>query len=337
MVYLRVPPFRAANGPLFRMKSLSHLPQRLAWVPTPLAGLALGLASLGWCIENLGGFAGRAQLAGAVLGLGLLCILCGKFLLHPRLLREDLAHPVIGSLLPTSAMTTMLVAKALSEFFPEFSQGLWLFAVTAHAGMLCSFILHRARGFRLNHLLPSWFVPPVGIIVAALTCPAAEQLWLARLLLGFGLFSLAVLLPLTLYRLLFGSDIPDAAKPTLAILAAPASLALAGYLSVSETPSLFVVALLFGVAVLLTLVVWLAFLRLLRLPFSPGFSAFTFPMVIGATAQFKVAQYLSAQGIWGDEAVWVVILARIELGVAIAIVGYVCLRYLLFFCQPRTV
>ncbi len=316
------------------MNSLLSLSRRLAGAPTPLAGLALGLASLGWCAENLGGFDGRAQLIGAILALGLLCVLAGKFLLHPHLLREDLAHPVIGSLLPTSSMTTMLIAKALSASLPVITQGIWLLAVTAHLGLLLSFIQHRARGFRLNHLLPSWFVPPVGIIVAALTCPSGEFLWLARLLLAFGLCSLAVLLPLMLYRLVFGSEIPDPAKPTLAILAAPASLALAGYLSVSEQPAPAVVALLFGVAVMLTLVVWLTLLRLVRLPFSPGFSAFTFPMVIGATAQFKLAQHLAAQGIWPEGVGYIETLARIELGVAGLVVGFVCLRYLQFFRQP---
>ncbi|MCW1889915.1 hypothetical protein OK016_13235 [Vibrio chagasii] len=33
----------------------------------------------------------------------------------------------------------------------------------------------------------------------------------------------------------------------------------------------------------------MAFFKLLRLPFSPGYAAFTFPIVIGATALFKIA------------------------------------------------
>lgn len=321
------------------MISRSRVAHRLAGAPTPLAGLALGLASLGWCSENLGGFDGRAQLVGAVLALGLLAVLFAKFVLHPQRLREDLAHPVIGSLLPTSSMTAMLVAKALSGFAPGFAQGLWLLAVGAHLALLLSFIRHRARGFRLSHLLPSWFVPPVGIIVAALTCPDPGLLGLARALLAFGLCSLAVLLPLMLYRLLFGGAIPDAAKPTLAILGAPASLALAGYLAVSAHPEPAFVVGLSAVAVVLTLTVWLALLRLLRLPFSPGFSAFTFPMVIGASAQFKLAQHLAGQAGYDGvvSARLVEALARFELYVATAIVAYVCWRYLQFYCRPRFV
>ena len=92
-----------------------------------------------------------------------------------------------------------------------------------------------------------------------------------------------------------------------------------------------------AVAVVLTLTVWLALLRLLRLPFSPGFSAFTFPMVIGASAQFKLAQHLAGQAGYDGvvSARLVETLARFELYVATAIVAYVCWRYLQFYCRPR--
>jgi tellurite resistance protein TehA-like permease len=39
----------------------------------------------------------------------------------------------------------------------------------------------------------------------------------------------------------------------------------------------------------LTAIVYVAFTRLLVLPFSPGYAAYTFPMAIGATALFKAS------------------------------------------------
>lgn len=71
--------------------------------------------------------------------------------------------------------------------------------------------------------------------------------------------------------------------------------------------------------------------RLLRLPFSPGYAAFTFPLVIGATALFKVGHLLEQ---WPQAAHYVEqinLLAHFELGAATLIVGYVALRYLMFF------
>ncbi|AZN37357.1 TDT family transporter [Iodobacter ciconiae] len=305
--------------------------QSLVAAPTPMAGLALGLASLGWCWENGGDFSGNAQLSGAVIAGVLLLILAFKFVFHPRLLLNDLAHPVVGSVVPTFAMAIMVVSKAAGRFAPGFAEGLWLFAVLLHMVFLATFIWYRAKNFEIHQMVPSWFVPPVGIIVADVAFPGGQFAALADGLLWFGIFCYAVMLPLMLYRLIFSHEVPDAAKPTIAILAAPASLSLAGYLTVTAEPSLLVVALLFGIAVLMTGIIYLAFFKLLTLPFSPGYAAFTFPMVIGATALFKVSSLLEQWEFaapYVDQVQW---LAQFELGVATVVVGYVALRYAMFF------
>ncbi|WP_219604777.1 TDT family transporter [Aeromonas caviae] len=303
----------------------------LAAAPTPMAGLALGIASLGWCWENAGQFDGRLQLLGAAIAAVLLLVLTFKFLIHPRLLWQDLAHPVVGSVVPTYAMGTMVVSKAVGLLAPTLGQGLWLFAVIIHLVFLATFVWHRARAFEIHHMVPSWFVPPVGIIVADVAYPGGPFASLATGLLWFGMACYGLMLPLMLYRLIFSHEVPDAAKPTIAILAAPASLSLAGYLTVSQDPSLLLVAVLLGIAVLMTGIIYLAFIKLLRLPFSPGYAAFTFPLVIGATALFKVSHLLSQWPQAARYAKQLHQLAYLELGVATLVVGYVALRYLMFF------
>ncbi|WP_324044796.1 TDT family transporter [Aeromonas caviae] len=303
----------------------------LAAAPTPMAGLALGIASLGWCWENAGQFDGRLQLLGAAIAAVLLLVLTFKFLIHPRLLWQDLAHPVVGSVVPTYAMGTMVVSKAVGLLAPTLGQGLWLFAVVVHLVFLATFVWHRARAFEIHHMVPSWFVPPVGIIVADVAYPGGPFASLATGLLWFGMACYGLMLPLMLYRLIFSHEVPDAAKPTIAILAAPASLSLAGYLTVSQDPSLLLVAVLLGIAVLMTGIIYLAFIKLLRLPFSPGYAAFTFPLVIGATALFKVSHLLSQWQQAARYAEQLHQLAYLELGVATLVVGYVALRYLMFF------
>ena len=59
-----------------------------------------------------------------------------------------------------------------------------------------------------------------------------------------------VVLELGWGRLIFGQTVPTAAQPTIAILAAPASLSLAGYLTVNQQPTILLVGLL-GVASLI--------------------------------------------------------------------------------------
>ncbi|EJB0230341.1 TDT family transporter [Vibrio vulnificus] len=296
--------------------------------PTPMAGLALGIASLGWSWENLATLNSYGQWISAAIASGLLVILAIKFLFHRHLLQQDLAHPVVGSVVPTFAMGTMVVSNSLGHFFPVAGDVLWLVAVVLHIVFLVSFLYHRAQNFELHHMVPSWFVPPVGIIVADVSFSGNPALApIAHGALVFGMVAYAVMLPLMIYRFMFTHEVPDAAKPTMAIMAAPASLSLAGYLTVTAQPSPVIIALLFGIAVLMTAIIYLAFVKLLRLPFSPGYAAFTFPMVIGATALFKMANWMQQAGLSDHYVEQVRMLAGVELLVATVVVGYVAVQY----------
>lgn len=307
---------------------LHRLQTRLGRLPTPLAGLALAIASLGWCLENILTADGLAKQAGALIAALLLAPLTLKFVRFPRLLWQDLSHPVVGSVVPTLAMGWMVVSHALGSLLPAGGVALWLLAITLHVLFLCSFIFHRLRDFNPQQLVPGWFVPPVGLIVADVAVPGHDWLPLASLILDFGLICYAIMLPLMLCRLIFGQTVPAAAQPTIAILAAPASLSLAGYLTVSQSPSILLVGLLAGIALLMTVLIYVSFFQLLRLPFNPGYAAFTFPMVIGATALFKLAHQCALWGLDGAELGWILALARVELLVASVVVAYVALRYL---------
>ena len=303
-----------------------------AKLPSPMGGLALAIASLGWTWESvMPSLNGWGQLMGAAIASVLLILLAAKFILHPSVLKNELSHPVVGSVIPTFAMALMVVSNLLGHYFPHAGLILWLTAIAIHVIFLGAFIYFRAIDFKLEHMVPSWFVPPIGIIVAAVSFPSNGAPWLVNLILAFGMLAYLVMLPLMLYRLIFCQAVPDAAKPTIAILAAPASLSLAGYLTVCEQPSIALVAVLASIAVLMTAVIYLAFFHLLKLPFSPGYAAFTFPMVIGATALFKTAHWLAQFSQMNELSQWVKLLADFELGVATLVVCYVAIRYLIHY------
>jgi tellurite resistance protein TehA-like permease len=304
--------------------------EKLINAPTPMAGLALGIGSLGWCWESFTDLNGMGQIIGAIIAGCLLSILALKFIFHNQLIREDLAHPVVGSVVPTFAMGCMVVSNCIGQFFPLAGDGIWLIAVLLHVVFLICFIYHRAKAFELDHMLPSWFVPPVGIIVADVSFSGNPVLAIiAGACLWFGMVSYAIMLPLMIYRFMFASEIPDAAKPTMAIMAAPASLSLAGYLSITEAPSPVIISLLFGIAILMTVVIYLAFFKLLKLPFSPGYAAFTFPMVIGSTALYKTASWMASHHLTEQYAEQVSTIASFELLVATLVVSYVAYQYVI--------
>lgn len=307
-----------------------------AAIPTPLAGLALGIASLGLGLENALPLHSFGQSIGALLAFCMLLCLACKFLLHPALLQQELRHPVLGSILPTFAMSLMLVAKTLGTWHAAAGETLWLAAVALHLTLMLFFSYHRLQSLVLHQMVPSWFVPFVGVILAAATMPHPKYHTATYALLVFGMGSYAVLLPVMLYRLIFSQEVADAAKPTIAIMAAPASLSLVGYLALEPNPSLLLCSALLGIALLMTGLVYLAFFKLLRLPFTPAFAAYTFPMAVGATALYKVAERLALYPEAAAYARQLGGMAVVEVVIASLIVCYVCLRYFLHYvCKGR--
>lgn len=308
---------------------LGQMPARFRSLPTPMAGLALGIASLGWCMENALTLNGWGQVTGAVIASALLLMLVARYVFHLDTLINDVKHPVLGSIVPTFAMATMVISRALLGALPQFAIGLWCFAVALHVFFLAGFLFYRCKEDIMHHMVPSWFVPPVGIIVADVTFPGVASLHpLAMVLLYIGMVAYAIILPVMMYRLIFHPEVPNAAKPTIAIMAAPASLSLAGYLTVEPQPNLLIVAILLGIAVLMTVAIYFAFWKLLRLQFSPGYAAFTFPMAIGATALYKTAHLVQAIPGGAAYAHQITTLAHIELAVAFVVIAYVFILYM---------
>lgn len=303
----------------------------LSFAPTPMAGLALGIASLGCSWTYLSWVPSSVKYITALIGAMLLLLLLGKFVLQPSLLSKDLKHPVVGSVVPAFAMALMMITISLEDFMPKLGIGLWLIAIALHVLFLVTFIYHRCKSFTITDMVPSWFVPSVGIIVAAISCPSAFFQPFAVGVLWFGIVFYLMLLPVMIYRLAYCGTLPDQAKPTFVILAAPASICLAGYLTVIDDPSKSVVVVLLVTALIKTAVIYRFGLRLMSLPFSPGYAAFTFPLAVGATALFKVQEQCI---IWGVSNVLVHslgVLAVVELFIASLVVLYVVFRYVYYY------
>lgn len=300
--------------------------QRSQHIPSPLAALALGLASLGGCLDTALQLDGMVQRASALLACGLVALVVLKFCVNPHVLRQELAHPILGSVLPTLAMALMIVSVALPA---SIALPLWCGAVLVHSCLFVAFLRYRLPNLQLSQLIPGWFVPPIGIVTAVATSPDAISPQLIASLFWFGFIAYLLMLPIMLYRLRYGGQLPVAAKPSFAILAAPASLCLTGYLSFAINPSAWLVLPLLLLALLMTAIIYIALPSLLRLPFTPAFAAYTFPLVIGATALFKVSAVLQ-QWQWSQLATMVYWLAYVELLIATLVCSYVAYRFVLF-------
>lgn len=316
-----------------RLRPVSPWLNALSHCPVPLAGLALAIASLGNALDSALPLHGYARALLGSIALCCLLLLTASALLAPRRIHQVLMHPVAGGIVPTFCMGWMVVTRALHDAAPALMGLLWSMAVVLHLCALIRFAYCRWQAHCWQHMAPSWFIPPVGIIVAALSCPSASYHTLCLWLLGLGMVNLTILMPLMLYRLLMHPPLDMAAQPTLAILAAPVSLALAGYLTGVAAPSLWLCGLLGSIAVLMTVLVYLLLFALLRQPFIPAFAAFTFPTVISAIALQKLTQLPALSQLFPALSRYIGVAANIELAVACVIVGYVSAGFIKLACQ----
>ena len=110
----------------------------------------------------------------------------------------------------------------------------------------------------------------------------------------------------------------------LTILAAPASISLAAYFQQFES-RFGIVLTLFIVAQILYLLVLSKLPSALQLPFYPSYAAFTFPLVISATATNGVIHYFEQNGLSTN---WLETYFYFQLTFSAIIVFYVLIRYI---------
>ncbi len=227
-------------------------------------------------------------------------------------------------------MALMLISHVVAQKYLIAGTILWVIACMAHIVFMCCFFYYRLRDPDFNHILPSWYVPPIGIVVASLAVPLSVLHPVGVVFVVFGLICYLLMLPIVLYRLIIGSYVEPDRQPTLAVLAAPPSLILAGYLTVVQNPNPFFVISLLSIAILMTIIVYLLLFQLLKLPFSASFSALTFPLVISAVATHKVTVCLPTL-FERSHLYWLSCFSTVEAVIALVIVIYVTYHYFCFF------
>lgn len=301
---------------------------KLGKIPAPFAGLGLGFAGLG---SVTGLFMPTAGLLFSSLACIVLFLFSLKIIFNFKAFSNDLKHPVFSSIIPTFTMGLMIVSNFISKGNFVVGKYIWLSAIVLHFIFFINFLAVIIKGKSFQNIVPSYFIPPVGIVVACISGKMFNLPTLCATIFYFGFFSYMITLILVLTRLYKG-ELPKPKQPTLAIMAAPASLCLAGLLTISKTPNLIILYILAPLSVIMTLFVYFRMFKLLKIPFNPGYSAYTFPLVISAVGTLKLAGFLGkSANSWSP---YVKQFGLIELYIAVAIVVYVGFRYLHFYLIP---
>jgi len=315
------------------------LGERVRRVPIAMSGLGLALGSLG---NLLAAYSPVARSVCGLLSATVIGLVIARIALDWDGVKRETANPAVLAVAPTFTMALMVLSTYMAEFGSTAAYAIafaiWASAVLLQFGIVGLFMWRHLRGFRLQRVLPSWFVTFVGYVVAAVTSPVfgAEPFGLAIVVIGMGAYGL--MLPLIYYRLLNIGRPDEPVSPTLTILVAPGSLALAGYLAVAAQPETSIVYVLLAITAASMVIVLSQMSRLLWLRFYPSCSAMSFPFVITAIAVRGAERALSvAPDATGSavSSVLATVAPATEL-LAVGMVAYVMVRYASYLFLRRS-
>ena len=194
-------------------------------MPLALTGLALGVGGIfnAWTI-----FTGIKYFAyiGALISSILILTIITKIFSSFGDFLNDLEHPVAGSTIPTLDMAVMVISSSVVQFVKPLGIAMWFTAIAVHVIFAFTFLAHRINLKDLHHILPSWFVPPVGIVVAAVTGTNMGFPQVSQVIVYIGTVLYIILFPFIFYRIIFHDPLADDRFPAFAVMGAPANLCL---------------------------------------------------------------------------------------------------------------
>lgn len=293
-------------------------------LPLPAVALFLALAATGNLVASYGDT--YRNIFGIIAGIFFILLLI-KIIKYSNKVREELDNPVIASVFPAFSMGIMLIATYIKPLVPSLGFIVWIIGLILHIILILYFSRKFLLNFNIKKVFPSWYIVYVGIVVGAVTAPAFDMAHIGRMVFWFGFISYLILLPIILYRITKVKEISEPALPTITILAAPASLCLAGYMNSFQNKNMFILWLLLALSQFTLLCVLIQLPKLLKLPFYPSYSAFTFPLVISALSLKLTNAFLINAG---KEIAILKYIVKFEELLAVIMVLYVLLRYIVF-------
>ncbi|EZR39114.1 TPA: TDT family transporter [Staphylococcus aureus] len=299
---------------------------RLQKAPLVTSGLILGLLGLGNLLKDI------SLVLNAICGIfalfiwvHLLCTILNNF----KNVKEQLNTPLVSSVFTTFFMSGFLGTTYLNTYFSDVTiitsliTPLWLLCLMGIMIHMIIFSIKYLKEFSLENVYPSWTVLYIGIAIAGLTAPISGFYLIGKLSVIYGFLATCIVLPIVFKRLKT-YPLQTSIKPNTSTICAPFSLVAAAYVITFPKANDLIVIILLVLAQFFYFCIIFKLPKLLKEPFSPVFSAFTFPLVISATALKNSLPVLTYPEIWE----W---LLFFEITLATLIVLRVFLGYVHFF------
>lgn len=258
----------------------------IAHLPLPLFASTMGLSGLALVWYRADELWGRgiifAETMASLAAMALIAMVCGylvKIYMYKDKALADITHPIRVNFLP--AISIALILQGMLAAPGEWSLILWGSGAVLHLlfmlGMVSSWLL---RQFDLNMLNPSWFIPAVGNVLIPIPAANAGYTEVAWFFFSVGIFFWLILMTLCYHRLIFGANLPDSLKPTVAILLAPPAVGYMAWVALNgEAAEPDIIGRMLYYKALFTFMLMLFQVpHLIRIQFYPSFWSYAFPM-----------------------------------------------------------
>lgn len=306
------------------MQKTSSFKENLKAVPIPLVPTFVGLATLSNIYSGLGyTFIRHIVMISCIF---VLALYLSKIVCHIGTVKKEYQTTVPASLYAGITMLTMIVGSYLFDFNQVLGKSLWFTGLILHAIHIVIFTYRNVfKNFVMDAFVPSWFVTYNGILVSTVVGVPMNEPQIGKIVVLYGIGVFLLIIPFMIYRLI-KFDIKDAMYHTQAIILAPSSLCLVGYLNFFTNPNSVVVYGLYTAVILSLAFVILKLPKFFSFNFNPGFAGLTFPMAIGIVASNKMAGFLTSAG---NESLANIVtqLAGIQIFLTTAIIGFVVFNF----------
>lgn len=266
--------------------SARHLPVSLFGSVMSVAGLALAwrLASkyYGADIAVANAIGMLALLLFGVMSLSYLA----KLLRYPELVRQEFAHPVIGSFFGTVGISILLLSSVIGSYSASAQLVVWSIGTAATLALSVIMISRLLNGSAAPaSVVPAWLIAGVGSLDIVVTGGALKAEWTHEINLlaaAVGGVSAIVFFVLIFSRLIHHEPLAAPMRPSKMILVAPFAVGFIAYVNLVQQVDMFAALLFYFGLFLFVIVAW----RLMTqpAPFSPAWWAIGFPLAALANA-----------------------------------------------------
>ena len=291
-------------------------------IPIPVAGVALGTASLG---NLLNAYSDTTHWLCFGITLLFILLLLGRLIVDPESIRRDLCDPVIAGVSGTFPMALMVMSTYISGSYYELALAIWGSAIIMHILLMIHYTRRFIIGMDMKKIFASTFIVYVGIAVAGVTSPFLDMRTIGSVTVYFGALVLIPLFVLITYRYIKCPGYPRPTFPLLCIYTAPVSLCIAGYMQSFDHMMLEVLIPAYILACVLYVFGLVITVRTIAMEFYPSYAALTFPLVISAIASKNMSSCLE-----GNMSEIVSVISSAETVICTMVVAYVVIRYLAY-------